>query len=46
MKRRCDGLHAEIVARDAQHRHDSESLQQIAHLRKVVSAMRLALTEK
>ena len=43
MKQRYAGLRAEIGARFLQNRHDTESLQQIIHLRKVEAAISLAL---
>ena len=46
MQRRCAGLHAEIGARAAQHRHDTDSVQQLIYLRKVEAAMLQALAER
>ena len=43
MKKRFAGIHAEIGARFAQGRRDADSVQHLAHLRKIEAAMLLTI---
>jgi hypothetical protein len=43
MRKRVAGIHAEIAARFAQDRRDSESVEHLANLRRIEAAMFLAI---